>query len=332
VSGVIQALYCDANMKVKEGQLCAKLDPRPYQAAFNQERANLIKAETRLEKDTADLAHAQAIFKVSQSQAKRRAVFRDAFIKSRNAYKEAQALKTLAAASVAQRQAALHDAKINLLYTYIIAPIGGTVVSRNVEIGQTVAMGSGEEPLFMIATDLTAMQVGAKVAENERSKIKLGDKASFTVDFFSNETFAGEVIEIGQTQQTIQNVMTYDVVISAPNPNLLLKPGMNATVQVTVDRRDNVLRASNQALRYSPSGFEADSKALPDGSSRLWVLRDGKRTEIKVQLGLDDGAYTEIVKGDMRQGDELILGETRSVLGKPAENRAPDGNLRLPKS
>jgi HlyD family secretion protein len=148
------------------------------------------------------------------------------------------------------------------------------------------------------------------------SEIKVGDKASFTVESLPDQAFAGEVIQFGGLPQTIQNATTYDLVISAPNPELSLEPGMTAVITVTADRRDNVLRAPDQALRY----LEADLRVPPDGSSRLWILRAGKPTAIPVQLGLDDGIYTEIVKGDLQPGDELIIGERGGVFEKPTES------------
>ena len=140
---------------------------------------------------------------------------------------------------------------------------------------------------------------------------------------FPSHSFTGEVTRIRPSPQTVQNVATYDVVISAPNPDLLLKPGMNATIRIVVDRRDDVLRAPNRALRYSPRDLAVPNgtgspRAPPDGWSQLWILRDGKPTAITVQLGLDDGAYTEIVKGDVQPGDELIIGEVRA-----RENQRP---------
>ena len=212
--------------------------------------------------------------------------------------------------SVAQRQAALHGAVINLGYTDVVAPIGRIVVSRNVEIGQTVTVGSGMPSLFLIGTDLATMQVEGNVGENDIGKVKLGDKASFTVDAFPNRLFAGEVIKIGRSPPTIQSDTIFDAIISAVNPDLLLEPGMAVVIRIVVERRDEALRAPNQALRYSPDGLEAGPRTtLADGSSQLWVLRDGKLTAITVQLGLDDGNYTEIVKGDVQSGDELIISE-----------------------
>jgi RND family efflux transporter MFP subunit len=237
VSGAIQALYCDVNLKVREGQLCAKIDPAPFQVAVNRERANLAEANTKLEKGKADLARVKAIFERNQIQAKRRAISRAARDKSSKAFKDAQARTSLDEVDVAQHQAALHGAEIALGYTDILAPIEGTVISRDVEIGQTVAADSGGPPLFRIATDLTLMRVDAEVSENNIGKVKLGDKVSFTVESMDH-TFDGEVIQIRQSMRA--NAATSDVVISAPNPELLLKVGVKATVQIMVGRRDDV--------------------------------------------------------------------------------------------
>ena len=245
VSGVIQALYCTANTNVKAGQLCAKIDPHPYQLVVDQDKADLMAAEARLQKDNVDLARAKATFERQEAMAKRRPISRKAIDKSRKIYEQAQAQAQLEEATVAQLQAALHAAEINLDGTDIISPIDGTVVSRNVEMGQTVAAGT-DTPLFLVAADLTVMQVNANVSENDIGEVNLGDKASFTVEAFPNRAFAGEVTQIGRSRQTIQNVVIYDAVISAPNPDLLLKPGMRATIRIVIDRRDDVLRAPNK--------------------------------------------------------------------------------------
>ena len=185
-------------------------------------------------------------------------------------------------------------------------------------MGQTVAAGSETPPLFLVAADLTVIHVDANAGEKDIGEVKPGDKASFTVEAFPNRRFAGEVTQIRPSLPTIENVATYDVVISAPNPDLLLKPGMMATISIVVDRRDDVIRAPNQALRYSPRDLavlnvSGSPRVPPDGSSQLWILRDGKPTAITVQLGLDDGANTEIVEGDVRPGDELIIGEQNLI-------------------
>ena len=189
-------------MKVAKGQLCAKIDPRPYQAAVDREKANLAEAEARLEKDKADLAHAKTIFERNRALAKRRAISRKTLDKSRKTYEQAQARTKLDEAAIAERQAARDAAEINLGYTDIVSPADGTVVSRNVEIGQTVAADS-RTPLFVIASDLTVMRVDANVGETDIGKMKLGDKASFTVEALPNRRFAGEVTQIGNRRRRL---------------------------------------------------------------------------------------------------------------------------------
>jgi len=184
-------------------------------------------------------------------------------------------------------------------------------------------------PLFLVAADLTVIHIDANVDEKDISEVKPGDTASFTVGAFPNRPFAGEVTQICPSSQTIENVATYDVVISAPNPDLLLESGMMATISIIVDRRDHVIRAPNQALRYSPRDLavlngSGSPTAPPDSSSQLWILRDGKPIAITVKLGLNDGANTEIVGGDLQPGDELIIGESGIVLEKPAAIIPPD--------
>jgi len=232
----------------------------------------------------------------------------------RKAYEQTQTRTKIEEASVAQLQAALHAAQTNLEYTDISSPIDGTVVSRNVEMGQTIVAGK-QTLLFVVAEDLTAMQVNGNVSENDVRAINLGDKASFTVEAIPNHLFAGAITQLGRSSQTLEQAPTYDVVIIAPNPELLLKPGMAATIKIVVDRRGDVLRAPDQALRYSPAGHAAPSSSSGartplDGGPRVWVLREGRPTAVPVQLGLDDGAYTEIVKADIQPGDDLVISES----------------------
>jgi cytochrome o ubiquinol oxidase subunit IV len=232
VSGVIQALYCDANMHVKAGQLCAKIDPRPYQIVADQSRADLAATEARLEKDKAVLAQAKAAFESHEAPAKRPAISRKAIDKSRKAFERAQTQTKRAEARVAQLHAALHAAETNLGFTDIVSPIDGTVVSRNVEMGQTVAADSPR--LFVVAADLTLTHIDAIVSAEDIGEVKLGDKATFTVEAFPNRTFSGAVMQIRPSPQTYEHVATYDVVISAPNPDLLLEPGMAATISIVI--------------------------------------------------------------------------------------------------
>jgi RND family efflux transporter MFP subunit len=234
VSGVIKALHCEANMQVKAGELCAKIDPRSYQIAVDQNKAELKAADARLEKDNADLAQAKAAFEHDEAQAKRRTHARKSLL-SRKSFERVQTQTTRDAARVAELQTSLRTAETNLGDTDIVSPLDGTVVSRNVELGQTVAAASETRPLFVIAADLAIAHIGATISAKGSGEIKPGDKATFTVEAFPKRQFTGTVMQIRPSPQTDEHAATYDVVISAPNTDLLLKPGMAATIRIGIE-------------------------------------------------------------------------------------------------
>lgn len=304
VSGVIQQLSCDFNTKVTHGQVCAKIDPRPYQTVVDQDRANLANAKAQLDKDMAALAYAKLTSERYARLVKQDSASRDAADSAKNNYDQAVAQVELDQASIAQHQAALDAAQVNLDYTNITSPVDGTVVSRNVTMGQTVAASFQTPTLFLIATDLTKMQVDTNVSESDIGAIKLGDSASFTVEAFPDRHFEGTATQIRQAPQTIQNVVTYDVVVSVANKDLVLMPGMTATTKVVTARRDNVIRIPDQALRYKPAGMRAGS-----GGAQVWVLRDNQPTPVALTLGLDDDSFSEVLSGDLKPGDIMILSE-----------------------
>jgi len=311
ISGVVQSLSCDFNTRVKRGQICAQIDPRPYQATVDQNAAALATAAAQVVKDKASLAYANLNLERGETLLAMDSISRDAVDVDRSNRDQAQAQLALDQATVGQRQAALSASKINLDYTRIISPVDGTVVSRNVTQGQTVAASFQTPTLFLIATDLTKMQVDANVSESDiGGGLKVGDRATFTVQAFPNQVFHGLVTQVRQAPQTVQNVITYDVVISADNPNLLLKPGMTATARIITDERENVIRAPNQALRYQPSGLKAQPARTGRGAAdRVYILRDGKPARIAVSAGLADDSFTEISTGGLKPGDAVIVSE-----------------------
>ena len=323
VSGVIQDIHCDYNTEVKKGQVCAKIDPRPYQSVVNQNEANLDQAKAQLEKDKATLAYAGQVYERNAKLAATNAVSKDALDNARSALDQAKAQIGVDQATIEQRQAQLEAAQVNLGYTDIVSPVDGTGVSRNVTIGQTVAASFQTPTLFLIATNLKEMQVDTNVSESDIGNIKVGNKALFTVDAFPNRTFEGKVTQVRQSPQNVQNVVTYDVVVSVDNPNLLLKPGMTAANRIVTAERDNVLRVPSQALRYSPAGLAGATRDQRGGVARpgangtrpgqVYVLRDGKPVAVPVIAGLDDDSFTEIVKGDLQAGDKVITTERRGV-------------------
>jgi HlyD family secretion protein len=314
VSGVIQELYCDFNTEVKAGQVCAQIDPRPYETVVSQDKALLGVAMAQLEKDKANLAYTKLNYERNKWLVERDSVSKDAADLAKNTYDQAQAQVDLDTATIAQRKAELDAADVNLGYTNISSPVDGTVVSRNVTQGQTVAASFQTPTLFLIATDLTRMQVDTNVSESDIGGIKQGDTATFTVDAFAKRTFEGTITQVRQSPQTVQNVVTYDAVIGAANGDLALKPGMTASTRIIVDQRSDVLRVPNQALRYTPGGIAGGASSGP-AEARLWVLRDGQPAAVTVAVGLDDETFTEIVKGDLQQGDQVVVGEQRDAGG-----------------
>ena len=321
VSGVIQALDCDAKMKVTAGQLCAKIDPRPYQIMVDRDKSDLAGAAARFEKDKTDLAEAEAVFETHAVLAERRGISQKAIGKSRRIYEQAQTRTKRDEARVAELQAALQAAKANLNATDIVAPVGGTVVSRNAEIGQRAAAGLAAAPLFLIAPDLTVIHLDAGVSEKDIGEVQPGNEATLIVESLPNRPFTGEVVRIGQSPQSPEHKASYEVVIRASNPDLMAEPGMAATLRITTGRRDGVRRVPEQALHSSSGGLaigtDGSPTAPPAGWSQLWVLRGGEPAAIAVQPGLDDGNYTEIINGDVQPDDDLIIGERDGILAKP---------------
>lgn len=309
VSGVIQEISCDYNTPVKEGQVCARIDPRPYQAVVDQDKANLDVAKAQLGKDRAALAYAEVNYQRNSLLAQRNYASRNAADNARSVYEQDKAQIVLDQATIEQRQAELEAAEINLGYTNIISPVNGTVVSRDVTIGQTVAATFQTPTLFLIAKDLTKMQVDTNVSESDIGAVKDGDPARFTVATFPDRVFHGTVVQVRQSPQTVQNVVTYDVVVGVDNADLALKPGMTAAATIVTAARTGVLRVPDQALRYTPPG----TRAAPPGTVRVWVLRDGKPVAVPAVAGLDDDTNTEILKGDLKPGEAVILGTERGA-------------------
>jgi HlyD family secretion protein len=261
--------------------------------------------------------------------------------------KVTQAQLENARAQVAQYQAALRQAEINLEHTVIQAPVDGVVVSRNVDVGQTVAASLQAPTLFTIAQDLTKMQVDTNVAEADVGRVQVGHGATFTVDAFPGRTFRGAVVQVRKAAQVLQNVVTYDVVVSAANPDLILLPTMTANVRIITEQRESVLQLPNAALRFRPPGAEAEpgqrvpgagARAAPGSGGpgagrggargRVWVLGpDGKLKQVALQLGITDGTSTEVVSGDVAEQQPVVVG-----LGggdRPAPAGAGGPRLRL---
>ena len=328
VSGTIITLACDYNTRVRKHQLCARIDPAPYQIVVEEDRADLAAAQAQEVKDQASadyarLASDRASLLFAQDSGSRQAA--DNALSLLN---QAVAQVRLDRAQVAQRAAALKAAEINLRYTDIVSPVDGTVVSRNVTAGQTVAASLQTPTLFLIATDLTKMQVDTNVSESDIAGAVPGAAATFTVDAFPDATFHGRVAQVRQAPISVQNVITYDVVLTVDNSDLRLKPGMTATARIATAEAFNVRRVPSQALRFSPRTAAGGRTAArgPRGGRAVWVLRAGKLVRVPVTVGLDDDTYAEIRGGDLRLSEQVV---TSQAGGAKPSSPAPVASPRL---
>jgi HlyD family secretion protein len=338
VSGPIERWFCDYNAEVKVGQLCAQIDPRPFQMVADQGKANLAVARAQLAKDQAGLAYAKTTYERDSVLLQKGIVSQATVDNDKSTYDQAQAQITYDESSIQERTAELNAANVNLGYTKIISPVNGVVVSRNIEIGQTVAASFQTPILFLIATDLTKMQVDTNVSESDIGGISVGDRATFSVQTFPGRQFEGRVRQVRQAPVTVQNVVTYDVVVDVDNKGGALRPGMTATTRIVKAERDDVLTVPQAALRYRPDGARGRGGAAganrPAGGggaggggahrARVWVVRDGKPVAVTVTLGLDDGTTTEIAGGELHEGDQVILTEAGPDGGaRTQQQRAP---------
>jgi HlyD family secretion protein len=327
VSGPIQSISCDFNTEVKAGQLCAKIDPRPFQQVADQAKADLASAEAQLRKDEASLVYAKINYDRDLGLRKTGVVSQDAVDNDKSAYDQAVSQVQLDQAAIQQRRAALAAAQLNLDYTDIVSPVDGTVVSRNVDVGQTVAASFQTPTLFLIAKDLTKMQVDTNVSESDVGGAEVGQKATFSVEAYPHQTFEGKVVQVRRAPITVQNVVTYDVVIGVDNPEHKLFPGMTANARIIVEERRGARIVPVKALRFDPHGAGApeDGAAAKKNGHRVWVLRDGRPTAVPVATGLDDGTHVELTDDALALGDPVIvdaLGED-GARGADAQPRSP---------
>ncbi len=371
ISGTIKALYADFNSYVKEGEVIAQIDPAILESQVDQAKANVATEQANVANTQANLQNIQANLvkaEVAVSDTKKTvdrnlqlmrmsAIAQAALDTSQANYDSAIAQReaTKAQLNVARSQiesakaqlerakAALKMAETNLRYTTIRSPVNGIVISRNVDVGQTVAASLQAPTLFTIAKDLTQMQVHTNFSEADIGRIEKEQEATFTVDAYPERTFRGRVSEIRNAPTIVQNVVTYDVVIQVDNKDLKLKPGMTANVSVMIAHKEGVLRIPNAALRYRPEfakttireevgkkdersqkreasgergtgGQKRENRQSEQGeerkSARVWILSSaGQPVGVSIFLGITDGTFSEVVSGDLKEGAELIVEE-----------------------
>lgn len=329
VSGNIAKLFVDFNSQVKAGQVVAQIDPVLFQATVTQAEG--------------DLASAQAALELAKVNAKRT---QDLFAKKTSSEADVdQAMATLhqAEANVKIKQGALDKAKADLDHCTITSPIDGVVISRSVDVGQTVAASLQAPVIFAIANDLTKMQIDANVAEADVGVVKVDQNVDFTVDAFPMQTFQGKVVQVRNAPITVQNVVTYDTVIGVSNPDLKLKPGMTANVAIIVAHKDDVLQIKNAALRYRPpdatpvetkrtstsrpgrpGGGRSNAGQEGRAERTVYVLPSGasRPQPVQVKTGISDGITTEVIEG-LKEGDRVVTAELTSTTTAPSPPANP---------
>lgn len=314
VSGIVNKLYVDYNSRVKKGQVIAELDKTNLLSELNTAKANLASAQSSLNYQAANMERYKTLYKKG--------------LVSVDEYENALLTYRQAKEQVASSKENVQRAQTNLGYATITSPIDGTVISKSVEEGQTVAASFNTPELFTIAKDLTNMQVVANVDEADIGGVKEGDRVTFTVDAYPDDTFEGTVKQVRLEATTTNNVVTYEVVISAPNADLKLKPGLTANVTIYTQERSGVLAVANKALRFTPTKETVgkDMKIVDcKGKNKVWTLNGNTLTAHPVTIGQSDGINTEITKG-LKQGDKIV---TEIVVKVPEEEDAPQQSQGL---
>jgi HlyD family secretion protein len=343
VSGTIQKLYVDYNSRVKKGQAIAEIDPSLFNASVEQSQGNFLNAEANLQKAKVTLADAERTLNRNRKLLADGIVSQGDFDVAETAWQSAKASLKAAEGAVAQTRGSLMQAKTNLRYSIIRSPVDGVVISRAVDVGQTVAASFQTPTLFTIAQDLTKMQIEVSVDEADISRIQLDQKANFTVDSYPEQSFRGKVVQIRNSPIINQNVVTYIVVVNVDNSDLKLKPGMTANVSVEVAKKEDVLKLPPAALRFKPKtkGDEPKEKrqagppapvgkgetggkpgGRKDKGLQVYTLKDNKPVAVAVKTGIANNSAIELVESTLKEGDEVIIEQ----IGGDSKKKAASGS------
>ncbi len=358
VSGTISKLYADFNSAVKKGEPIAQIDPALFASAVQQSRGNALNAEANLAKAKVTLADAKRTLGRNKALLAEGIIAQSDLDAALTAYESALAGVRAAEASVMQTRGALRQAETNLNYSTIRSPVDGTVVSRNVDVGQTVAASFQTPTLFTIAQDLTKMQIDTSVDESDISRLQVGQTAEFTVDAYPEQQFEGTVVQIRNAPVVTQNVVTYVAVIGVSNPEMKLKPGMTANVAVQIRKKDDLLKVPSAALRFKPKmdkeqekgakggkggrGVATESAGPKGGAQRqgggkggrsgapgqtVYLLKgeDQKPVPVPIVTGITDGSFVEVVSGELKEGDDVIIEQVSQEKKKNGMGGSPMG-------
>lgn len=323
VSGIINKLFVDYNSVVKKGQVIAELDKQNLQSQLNSAKAQLSQAQANLLSAQSDLAYQKANYQRNKTLYNKGLISANDYEQSRLSWQTANATVAERRDAVAATREEVSRAQTNLSYAVITSPIDGVVISKSVEEGQTVAASYSTPELFTIAKDLKDMRVIANVDEADIGGVKVGQRVTFTVDAYPNDTFEGAVTQVRQEATTTNNVVTYEVVISAPNQDLKLKPGLTANVNIYTEEIKNVLSVPSKALRYTPEKETVGGRKIQDvtnAKNKVWTLEGNTLVAHKVTVGSTDGVHTQIL-GGIKNGAKVITG-----IATPEADDSDDAN------
>lgn len=320
VSGLMKEIYVDYNTEVKKGQLLAQIDPANFQASVDQNRAQIRNAEANLAKLNAEMVMAQKTYNRYKNLYQKNFIAKSELDQAESDYLAKKASIGAQRASISQARATYNTAMTNLGYTKIIAPVDGTIISRDIDVGQPVAASFQAPELFTIAQDLKKMQIEVNVSEADIGKVKEGQDVEYTLDGYPDSVFYGKVTQVRLDSIVTSNVVTYTVIVSVNNDDLKLKPGMTANVSIVTSRNEDVMCAPSIALKYTPEVNGPKYK-----NQGIWILEKGKPLRIDIKLGASDDSNVEIISNKLKLGDDVIIGSTG---GKANKAMAQNSNGR----
>jgi HlyD family secretion protein len=302
VSGRINKIYVDYNSHVTKGQLLAEIDPALFQASVDKSKADLYNAKSNYQKVLAQVTYKKSNYERYARLYKKHYVSKDEVESAYSNYEASKAELAAMKATIDQAQANLTTAETNLYYTKIISPVNGVVISRAVDEGQTVASSFQTPELFVVAEDLTAMQIEVSVSEADIGKIKEGQEAEYTLDGYPDETFKGTVTQVRINPTTVSNVTTYTVIVSVNNDEQILIPGMNANVTIITQNEKDVLCVPTLALKYVPANSTEKYK-----EQGIWILDGKKPKRVNVTIGLKDSDFVEVSSNEIKEGMKVLM-------------------------
>lgn len=306
VSGLMKEIYVDYNTEVKKGQLLAQIDPANFQASVDQNTAQIRNAEANLAKLKAQMVYAEKTYNRYKNLYAKNFIAKSELDQAESDYLAQKASVGAQQASIAQARANYNTAMTNLGYTKIIAPVDGTIISRDIDVGQPVAASFQAPELFTIAQDLTKMQIEVNVSEADIGEVKEGQDVKYTLDGYPDSTFRGEVTQVRLDSTTTSNVVTYTVIVSVNNEDLKLKPGMTANVSIITKKSTDVKCVPSMALKFSP-----DTSGQKYQNQGIWILEKGKPKRIDIKEGASDDSHIEIISDKLQIGDEVIVSSRR---------------------